>query len=72
MTNMTATTTTTFLLVGNYGSFTVSREIDLVAADSVDLEDEAYAATGIGTDLEAAGWVVEFHDDAEWTIERVA
>ena len=54
-----------YSLTGNYGSFTVSRIIEAID------DDDAFMQTGIYTTLEAAGWQVVDHDDAEWDITKI-
>jgi hypothetical protein len=54
-----------FRLTGNYGTFVITRVVDVTD------EDEAFTETGIMSTLEDAGWTfTEAPDGESWDIEE--
>lgn len=64
-----------YLLTGNYGTFEVTKLVEIVGAndwEEVDWQDAVWSQTGIMTDLEEEGWEFDNAPDGEdWEVQRV-
>jgi len=63
-----------YLLVGNYGTFEVSKVLIVqgeIGWDEDDYEDHVWCETGIRTTLEEDGWEVEGPTGEEWQVDQL-